>query len=67
MKIFTETQVKNAIAKLFKENDKRFVCDATDEGGLLKPYDIGYNEGQHDGYVDVLHELGIETREEYLG
>lgn len=48
----------NVINKLMKDNEENLIeC-----GG----YDQGYAEGFHDALVDVMHEMGIETDEEWF-
>lgn len=51
-------QLVNVINKLMKDNEENLIeCDG---------YDQGYAEGFHDALVDVMHEMGIDTDEEWF-
>lgn len=52
---YTKEEIKEIIMKLMKDNDTNNNSEFYD----------GYNDGVHDGYLDVLTQLGIETEEEY--
>ena len=59
-----ENKIKEIIEKLMKSNEENF---EDIKNGMYddKSYAMGYAEGVHDGLLDVLKELGIETDEEY--
>ena len=53
-----ENKIKDIIGKLMKQNAENLKHINTD-------YDRGYANGIHDGLLDVLNDLDIETDEEY--
>ena len=53
-----ENKIKEVIERLMKQNEENLKHSNTS-------YDEGYMFGIHDGLLDVLKELDIETDEEY--
>ena len=60
--MFTKEQMKKIIDNLIKDNEPNFEEIDTYEN---RSYARGYAEGIHDGLLDVLNQLKIETDEEY--
>lgn len=59
-----QNNIKEIIKRLMELNNENF---EDIENGMYedKSYARGYAEGVHDGLLDVLNELRIETDEEY--
>ena len=59
-----ENKIKEIIKRLMESNNENF---EDIENGMYedKSYARGYAEVVHDGLLDVLNVLGIETDEEY--
>lgn len=55
---YMENKIKEIIKRLMKQNEENLKHANTS-------YDEGYMFGVHDGLLDVLKELDIETDEEY--
>lgn len=53
-----ENNIRDIIESLIEKNEENLKYMESD-------YDEGYMNGIHDGLLDVLNELGIETDEEY--
>ena len=53
-----ENKIKDIVKNLMKMNEKNFEYIESD-------YDEGYAEGIHDGLLDILNALEIDTDEEY--
>lgn len=56
-----ENKIKVAVENLMKLNDENLLCLEYIES----PYDRGYVNGIHDGLLDLLKALDIDTDEEY--
>ena len=54
-----ENKIKQIVEELIKKNKENL-------SKINDGWDEGYAYGVHDGYLDVLMALGIETNEEYL-
>lgn len=51
-------KIKKIIERLIESNNRNYDTNKT-------AYDLGYTNGVHDGLLDVLKQLGIDTDEEY--
>lgn len=56
-------KIKEEFEKLIAQNNENFEnIDSYDD----RSYARGYAEGVHDGLLDAMNALGIETEEEYF-
>ena len=62
-------KTEDIIKELMEQNEENFDCFKSKEykncAAGARDYDKGYAEGIHDGLLDVLKKLGIETDEKY--